>query len=71
MPTPSWRRFGAGRRHPANLPVDSTDVPSQNHSSPWRVCSTRDEPAGGPLADALRAIFAEESVSALFMGENA
>jgi uroporphyrinogen-III synthase len=43
------------RHQPRYLPVDSTDVPSPIQPPPWRVCSTRDEPDGGPLAEALRA----------------
>jgi uroporphyrinogen-III synthase len=37
------------------LPVDSGDVASPHTPSPWRVCTTRDEPSTGPLAEALRA----------------
>ena len=36
------------------MPVDSVFVASKHPPSLWRVCSTRDEPSSGPLAEALR-----------------
>ena len=48
-------RFGSGQGGGFFLPVDSVFVANSLPSSPWRVCSTRDEPTSGPLAEALRA----------------
>jgi uroporphyrinogen-III synthase len=52
---PSDRRLAQTPADPMILPVNSGEVASPHTPSPWRVCTTRDEPSSGPLAEALRA----------------